>query len=143
MTDVAAGADVAYPAGVWTLYLNVADWGSDCDVEVGAFDGSSFNAFAASNIQSAYSNGILMLRLTTESSNIPEGSYLAVRITNHSGSGYTVITDGTSYLVTTENGGAYPLPELSALALLGMGLAGIAAVILIRRKKTIQTNVTL
>jgi LPXTG-motif cell wall-anchored protein len=70
------------------------------------------------------------------------GDYLALRVFNSSSSTpYTVVTDGNSWLSSPATDPGYPLPEMSALILLGIGLAGLGGYILVRRKKEARGHI--
>lgn len=148
LADEVALADVTYPGGAWVLFLSTdADWSSNCDVEIG-YDDGSFNSLTSSATVltrvNSYGAGpdyyIITKRVIQDASiMIPDGSYLALQITNTSGSDrvvYTAEGTETSYLRSPETDPGYPLPEIAAGVLLALGLAGLGAFIIIRRRST-------
>jgi hypothetical protein len=132
---------VSDPDNTWNVQLKTTNWKNSCIVEVGTGDSSGgFTPFPDQSISShSYSNagGILEVELTLGSQTVPQGSYLAIRVTNNSGSSKTITTaGGVSWFTSPDSDPGYPLPEMAAGLMLGLGLSGLVAYIVIKRKKT-------
>ena len=141
LSDEFAASDVTFTAGSpnnpWTIYLKTdADWSLSCNAEVGQVESSIFDPFQSQSIfHRGYSDdGILEILLVGGQKTIKEGNYLAVKVTNDSGSVQIIYTQGGSWLQSPENDPGYPLPELITGILLSAGLVGLVVYIGIRRK---------
>jgi hypothetical protein len=142
LNDQAANADVTFPHGTWTLIFVTTDWGAgNCLVQIGDYeaDGDHFNAFNSSPAAGSYSDGIITVTVTTDGV-VRQNHYLALSIVNASGLSQTIITEGDSYLAPPEGSPDYPLPEMAAGLLLGLGLAGITGFVVIRRGRGFSNN---
>jgi hypothetical protein len=129
------------PDNAWSIQLKTTNWKLTCDVVVGIGDPSgSFMAFLDQSISSrsySSSGGILEVKVTLGSQTVPQGSYLAVMVTNKSGSAKTITTaGGVSYFASPDSDPGYPLPEIATGLMLGLGLSGLVAYVLIKRKKS-------
>ncbi|HSW57340.1 MAG TPA: hypothetical protein VLH15_02970 [Dehalococcoidales bacterium] len=140
LSDEAAKIDVTFPAGDWTLSLHTtADWGSNWEAEVGIWDTAAGEFTPFTSLKSFSwdpASSRLNIILTGPAATVIKGNYVALKLTSFSGG--TVITDYQlcgSYLAPPANSPPYPVPELSALILLALGLATLSAILLIRRKK--------
>jgi len=144
LSDQSATTDVTFPSGAWTINLKTPiDWSSTCSAQVGDYNTgtSTFTAFNGTKATGTYSNGAITITITTGGT-VSAGDYLALRVFNSSSSTpYTVVTDGNSWLSSPATDPGYPLPEMSALILLGIGLAGLGGYILVRRKKEARGHI--
>ena len=68
---------------------------------------------------------------------IPKGSYLALEVTNNDGSDHDICTDGDAFMMSCSDPG-FPLAEIATGVLLFGGLLGLAAYIVIRRRKSVS-----
>jgi hypothetical protein len=128
------------PDNTWNVTLKTSKWTTTCDVVVGIGDPSgSFSPFPEQSISSrSYSSagGILEVKVTLGSQTVPQGSYLAVKVTNKSGSAKTIDTSGgVSWFTSPDSDPGYPLPEMAAGIMLGSGLIGLAVYTIFKRKK--------
>ncbi|GAJ12993.1 unnamed protein product, partial [marine sediment metagenome] len=73
---------------------------------------------------------------------VTNGKYLALRITNNSGSSYNVTTGLTwSYTDSPSSEPGYPVPELPTIILLSLGLAGLGIYYWLRKRpRTLATK---
>jgi len=154
IADEVALADVTYPSGSWVLFLSTNQaWGTqgaDCDFQIGSWDpddlsftqltpdGADLHARGKNFITDTETWSILGERwVQSESIMIPEGTYLAIKIINGTGGSRNVNTGEykyCTYLRSPETDPGYPLPEIAAGSLLALGLAGLGAFIIIRRR---------
>jgi hypothetical protein len=128
------------PDNTWSVELKTTNWKNSCAVEVGVGDTfGNFIPFSDQSISSrsySSSGGILEIEVTLGAQTVPQGSYLAIRVTNSGGDAKTIVTaGGVSWFTSPDSDPGYPLPELAAGILLVSGLAGLAAFIIIKRKK--------
>ncbi len=108
------------------------DWSADMLVEVGYWD-TSFQPFGGTPTITPIGNGFLQVVIATGSVTVPNGDYLALRIVNTGKNPHHILV-GESKLDTPPGDPGYPLPELASGALFGLGLAGLGAFILLRRR---------
>jgi alkaline phosphatase len=147
IADEVALADVTFPSGAWKVEIATEDdWGTDgsnCLATFGIWDGGFYTPFSTLNLVSVeWSEGVVayIFKLDKQigTATVPEGSYLAVQITNNDDVIHTVYTDEVqkaSCVTSPQTDPGYPLPELAAGILAGLGLAGLAVFIVIKRKK--------
>jgi hypothetical protein len=148
VVDQDAGGAVTFPAGVWDFVLNTdADWRSACEITLNEVDGlgnpvgSAFSGTITSHlISQSGSNYLLGFEINAASVTIAPGHYLALTINTTDGQSHTIYTDGSSYLSPPEGSPDYPLPEMSAGMLLGLGLIGLIGFVLIRRRRVGAAN---
>jgi hypothetical protein len=136
--------DVAFSGGdYWVINLKTSDWHSSCTALLGTVDSNGENFDDFENLiplKYRYSNaGILEIQLQTdpEDAIVPQYSYLALKVINTSTSTQTIDTlgVGSSYISAPDSDPVYPTPEIAAGVLFGLGLAGVGAFIMVRRKQ--------
>ena len=141
LANEAAGDDVTFPTdGGWNITLITQEnWGKAYTIEVGAYDTNTatFTLFDTTIVtQLSYTGLVLMVKVENEDATVPIGDYLALKIENTDNSNnHTVITNGGSFLVSPITDPGYPLPELAAGILFGLGLAGLGGYVVVRRKQ--------
>ncbi|HSW56835.1 MAG TPA: carbohydrate binding domain-containing protein [Dehalococcoidales bacterium] len=133
LSDQAAQTDVTFPAGEWIIHLVTENWDSECLAQIGESDGITFNSFNAVP-EIGIKNGEIITFSIFTGGTVPQGHYLALKISTATGS--SIITAGNSYLKSPSTDPGYPVSELSAGILLGLGLAGMGAYLVLRRRKT-------
>ncbi|HSW56945.1 MAG TPA: hypothetical protein VLH15_00925 [Dehalococcoidales bacterium] len=131
LSDQAAQTDVTFPAGDWLIHLVTEDWDSECQAQIGESDGTTFNPFNTVPAMGSQNGNIITFTINTGGT-VPQGNYLALKIFTADGS--RIITEGNSYLKSPSSDPGYPLPELAAGILLGLGLAGLGAYLALRRR---------
>jgi hypothetical protein len=133
LSDQQATDDVAFNAGTWTVYLNTTDWTGDYSVQIGESEGAS--SFLPFDLPvTGLANGLpITLYEYIPAKTLTKDHYLALHITN-SGTG-SIITNGSSYLGAPTSTPSYPVPEMSAGILAGLGLTGLVAYVLVKRRK--------
>ena len=147
ISDEAAGAPVTFPSGAWKVEIATeADWGTDgsnCLATFGMWNSGVYTPFTTLNLVSvewsdtgvAY---VFKLDKQLGTATIPTDGYLAVQITNNDTVKHTVYTDEVekaSCVTSPQADPGYPLPEISTLAMLGLGLTGLAVFAIIKTRK--------
>jgi hypothetical protein len=131
-SDFVATSPVVFDAGTWTVFLNTIDLTGSYKVQIGESDGSKFTGFDTA-IPGTATGTSINLNIPLSVVTVPKNHYLALQVTN-TGTG-NVLTYGSSYLGAPPSTPVYPVPELAAIILLGLGLAGLTTFIIIRRRK--------
>jgi YVTN family beta-propeller protein len=139
LSDQPAAADVTFTSGTWTIKLATdTDWSDSCSAQIGDFNPEGIGLFTAFNttpVTGSYSDGIITITITTGGFVI-QNDYLALKIFNNdSESLHTIATDGGSSLSSPTSDPGYPLPEMAAGLMLGLGLTGLVAYTIIKRKR--------
>jgi len=144
--DEAAATLVTFGAGGdWIVKFKTdANWGAKCMVEIGyctaAGGASSFTAFPlVGAFQGSTGSYVLSWQFNANSVGVAKGDYLAVKITNLSGSSHTVeCCSGCSFLDGPCTDPGYPVPEMATSVLLGAGILGLVGYAYVghRRQKT-------
>jgi hypothetical protein len=143
VADQIADGSITYTSGAWIFMISTnQDWGTNgslCDVEIGYWNGSYHSLTSAPSITHRGRSTILIETLVQSTTlTIPNGTYLAVKLINQTGSNrivYTAENSQNSYLRSPETDPAYPLPELSTSILMALGLGGLGSFILWQRQK--------
>jgi hypothetical protein len=138
-SNLPADYDISFSPGDWSASLQTPDWGTGgCTVQVGVYSGGGFIPFPSSGVPafSPYASCIIVTIPTSSSETILIGDFLAISITNNSGSDQDIVTDGSSFLSLPESDPGFPVPELASGILLGFGIAGLIVFVFIRQNKT-------
>ncbi len=136
LSNITADTPVVFNSGDWKVYLNTSNLNGTYSVQIGESDGTTngFTAFTSAN--SGTANGQPLTLTFNTGGTVPTGHYLALQVTN-TGTG-SVITDGSSYLAAPLSNPNYPVPELPAGILFGLGLIGLIAYLVIRRRSDLK-----
>jgi hypothetical protein len=147
IADEAAADDVTFTSGAWVVELATdGDWGtfgSACSIDVGEWDGTSLRIFGIAHTGNLEWNEvtrsyILRIEVQAGSETILKGNWLAIQVTNEDTIDHTVYTGefkDASCVRSPQTDPGYPLPEMSAIILLGLGLTTLAVFAIIKRKK--------
>jgi hypothetical protein len=136
--------DVTFPSGQWILNLQRiskgpgidSKWGNFVTAKVGYFDGSSYVWFGTFDHAATNTTGTVdTFDVILPSDYVPAGCTMVVELTNTGLIQQIRQSDGTN-LFSPESDPGYPLPEIAAGTLLGLGLVGLAGYIVIQKKKT-------
>jgi hypothetical protein len=144
LADEAAICDVTFPSGSWVAEIKTdSDWGIDgekCEVSVGGWDADTgwyeIPTITATKVTWDAGFNILIVLLETDSGTVFQGDYLALKVSNDDSSAHDVYTTGSSSLRSPDTDPGYPVPELAAGILLGLGLAGLAGYRWLRKSKS-------
>jgi hypothetical protein len=147
ISDKIVENSITISSGAWILQIITdSDWGTKgnkCLMEIGEWDGKFKSlTLPPQTIKNKYYPKLIIETLfQTESLSIEGNKHLALRITNlettHSHIVYTGEGDYCSYLRSPETYTTTPLPELSSGILLTIGLAGLAAFVIVKRKSIV------
>ena len=150
IADEAATTDVTFASSAWTgqvVFTSAPTGGGSphtFTVEIGySTDGSDFTAGGPDATLTGDGSATVFPYTTDAASfTVTNGKYLALRITNNSGSGYNVTTGLTwSYTNSPSSEPGYPVPELPTIILLSLGLAGLGIYYwLSKRHRTLATK---
>ena len=140
ISDQAAQCAVTFSNDVWTgqVVFGPAPAAGSIKVEIGSStNGSDFTAGGPD----ATIGGSTVLTYTTDTASftVPNTKYLAMKITNNSGSSYDVTTGGAwSYTSNPDTGAPnYPTPELPTIILSARGLAGLGGYFGLRKPEQV------
>ena len=142
-SDEATSTDVTFASSAWTgqvIFTSAPTGGGSphtFTVEIGSStDGSDFTAGGPDATLTGNGNEQVYSYTTDAASfTVTSGNYLALRITNNSGSDYNVYTGVTwSYTTSPATNPGYPVPELATIFLFGSGLTCLGGYFLIKRR---------
>lgn len=137
--NTAQTGGVTFPSGSWVVSLETtANWGANCFAQVGSWNTSTgwHQIATTTGTHFAFANGILIVEVQTGSATIPGGEYLALKLGNSDGSAHTVKTQGQSHLVSPTTDPGFPVPEVAAGILFGIGLLGLVGYRMMKREKS-------
>jgi len=142
IADQAATVDVGFPAAAWTgqvVFTSAPSAAHTFTIDIGSDDADSSNFQEGGPVATLTGDGsATAFTFTTDATSltVPNTKYLALRITNNSGLGYTVATGGAwSYISSPSSDPGYPIPEPSTIILLGSGLTILAGYFVWHRRK--------
>jgi len=150
IADQPANADVTFSSGNWTMEL-VSDstWGDNgihCTAIIGYWQ-DGFHSLAIwlklSDYETSFTIDKIKIRLHQQANSltIPEGTYLALLIRNDGDAFHNIYTgecEESSFLSSPQSHPGYPLPEITSGILLSGALMGLAAFIVMRKRKITQ-----
>jgi len=135
-----AQTDVTFPGGSWFIYLETTDnWGDNCIASIGGWSLETAGWYDIATVTGtswSFDGGILMVEVQTGSGTIYSGDYLGLKVRSTASESNTVVTNGDSYMLSPCTDPGYPLPEIAAGILLGLGLAGLGGYLGVRRLRT-------
>lgn len=150
IADEAATADVTFSGSAWTgqvVFTSAPTGGGSphtFTMEIGySTDGSDFTAGGPDATLTGDGTATVFPYTTDAASfTVTNGKYLALRLTNNSGSSYSVTTGLTwSYTDSPSSDPGYPVPELPTIILLSLGLAGLGIYYWLRKRpRTLATK---
>ena len=141
LSDQTTDTPVVFDTGTWTVSLNGNLFGIS-SVQIGESDGTpgEFDVFSGSQRTVIAFGETLTTDINLEPVQVTSNHYLALQITNYGTGG--VLTDGSSYLIVPSSIPTFPssapilpIPELSPMWLLGLGLACLSSYTAIIMKK--------
>jgi hypothetical protein len=148
IADEVAGSSVTFSSGTWSIeFATESDWGTEgdnCEVTFGKWTAGVYSSIATlvkseTGWDEDGINYIFKLERQIGAKTIPAGSYLAVQITNNDSTDHTIYTgeyEKASCIKSPQTDPGYPLPEMAAGLMLGLGVAGLAVFVIIKRRKT-------
>jgi hypothetical protein len=150
LADQVAGENVTFPRGYWVIGIYTDSAWGDASFSKGSFmvgewnpGTSQFHAFNTSNVgKFSWDSGhnLYSTEQQVGSQIIHKGCYLTLQVVNTDVKSHTITTDGRSFIESPSSDPGYPLPELSAVVLLGAGLIGLFGFIQYRRSRTSRTQ---
>jgi predicted ribosomally synthesized peptide with SipW-like signal peptide len=131
-----AQTDVVFPEGDWDVVIKTdSDWSGHCSLFIEECTPPGGNLLT--NNQADF---LMMLSTHSLSFTVRNSYYLGILITNNDILDHTCYVDGGSYLVAPEGSPNYPVPEISSGLLLGLGLAGLAGFIFLKKASVRQKH---
>jgi hypothetical protein len=141
---------VTFAPGDWALQLtsvklpsDQSKWADSCVVDVGEYNpvGNIYTSFGLSftKVIDSTSTIIKVGSQSAPAKTVAQGCYLYLSIQNSSPVDQTIVLGAGSKLNSTEGDPGYPLPEIAAGILLGGGLIGLVAFIVVRKRKSAAT----
>ena len=134
--DGPASATVTEPSGDWTgtIYNKTHTDKYSVEIAVGiCTSAGDFNSQKAVNVLLPKKAAYNFTLSDVPSFTVDSGEFVAFRIKNiDTRTGSVVIKDGT--VTNPQTSGSPPVPELPAVALLGLGLAGVGAFVYLKRR---------
>ena len=142
MSDESASGNVTFPVGTWTGSgeFNAAPPAGDfATVWVGHYDGETWTAVSSQVLNQSGSDTSFAIAISGTSFTVDSGDYLAMRLVNDAGSSITLkLGSNFSYLTSPASDPGYPVPELPAVLLVGIGLAALATLFMLNRRRGLR-----
>jgi hypothetical protein len=141
ISDEAALTGVSFSDNEWTVKLTTPDedWDEYCSVQVGQWDGDTFDAFNTVPATGTFEWGTITFTFSAPGT-VSEGNYLALKVINSDGEDHVITTDGFSNLASPKDDPGFPLPELSVVILLGIGLTGLGGFLLLKKRNALRVK---
>jgi len=132
--DEAASGSISFPSALWYGYL---DGTGSARVWIGSVDASdTFTPSSAGEYDDVYLNTFPIFAIDKASSfTVPNGEWLALKVEAIGAASLTINTTGESGVVYPKDNPAYPVPEITAGILLGLGVLGLGGYLFVRRRK--------
>jgi hypothetical protein len=144
--------NVLYPNDSWVIRIATdSDWSANFVLDMGYWAADGFHALTTVDSTLWYNDGFINQFKSVISKSrpgacqqfmVPKGTYLAVRITNNNGVDHTVYTGDHSNdkyfscVTSPQTDPGYPVPELAAGLLLGVGVLSLGGFMILRRKQS-------
>lgn len=144
LADEAAACDVTITGGIWLIKLHTSDIKrGDIDAIIGYYDkiaGEFYEFGPRLDFGLKFFKNWIEIEFHVDPQTIPEGQYLALKVENIDPelNPHTIDTAGEgiweeSWLRSPCSDPGYPVPELPAAILLGVGLLGLVGYLGVRR----------
>jgi len=147
LADQAAIADITFPGGVWVVEISTdSDWGKKgdkCEVSLGRWTNTGWIEITTTQTSVKWNNGqkFLTILLQADAVTINKDDYLALQITNTDTLSHQICAGEHSYLKSPDTDPGYPVPELAAGILFGLGMVGLVGYLGLRRRQAIHAKI--
>lgn len=141
-------ADLTFPTGPecgsgWRIQFKLANtdqpWGGTGQgiVQIGEWDvaAQQFNPFITTVYDAELTSQVWVILTQTQPGTVHANNYLALRINNTDVNDHNILGCADSYVMSPCCDPGYPIPEIAAGILLGLGLIALAAFVYLRRKR--------
>ncbi|MFC2071780.1 hypothetical protein ACFLUU_03560 [Chloroflexota bacterium] len=133
-SDETASTDVTFPAGLWNGNIEIGETDDfTIRVEVGSYNGTTFFVSGGSDYADIDGEETGVFQIDASQFTVPNGDWLAVRTSDPSDEADDLpeinTGDDYSYITSPSSDPGYPVPELSTIILLSVGLVGLGGYI--------------